>query len=329
MEVMGILLNLQAELRKRDGYQITDIEDVGSDIMINCPFHGGGRERNPSFGILKEDKYTSQGKLSKGYGNCFACGERMNLHKLVSTVLTITPENADEWLAQSGYTSQTNRLYETLSSFKQDKEKIVIPDSQYTKGYINYMQQRGISPEVAQAFDLGYTHNSMVIPIKDRHGVTRMHIHRFIEPINGRKFHNTSGADKDELLHGRWELLQYPSMLKRKYLFIVESSIDMILMWQHGYATVATMQAIPTMKQLDQINKLPFENIVVATDNDTAGENAVARYLELTDKNIYRLRYQGDEKDIGDMSSERLRRLEIVQLQESQKSSPIEQLPMG
>ena len=329
MEVMDIILNLQSELRKRDGYQITDIQDVGTDLMINCPFHGGGRERNPSFGILKEDKYTSQGKLTKGYGNCFACGAKMNLHTLVERTLKITPDNADHWLKQSGYTTQTNKLFETLTSIKQDDEKIVISDSTYTKGYIPYMKDRGIRENVAEAFDLGYTHNSMVIPIKDRHGTTRMHIHRFIEPINGRKFHNTSGAEKDELLHGRWELLQYPTMLQREYLFIVESSIDMMLMWQYGYPAVATMQAIPTQKQLDQIQKLPFKNIIVATDNDNAGHNAVERYLQLKDKNIFRLQYLPHEKDIGDLTDERLREMQIVQIQETKQKSPFGELPLG
>lgn len=330
MEVMEILLNLQAELRRRDGYQITDINDIGTDIMINCPFHGEGRERTPSFGIIKEDKHTSQGKLSKGYGNCFACGAKMSLHKLVEAVLQVQPEDANDWLEASGYRVQTNELYETLTQLTPAEDKLKIPESQYTKGYIEYMSERGISPRIAEVFDLGHVTNALVIPIKDRHGVVRMLIHRFIEPVYGRKFHNTSGANKDELLHGRWELFNYPTMLKRPYLFIVESSIDMILMWQAGYATVATMQATPTAKQLEQINSIPIKNIVIATDNDEAGMKAIPRYAAgLKGKNIYRLKYLPHENDIGDLSEDRLRSLEIEQIYREEQTSLIEELPVG
>lgn len=330
MEVIDVLHHLQSELRKKHGYQITHIDDVGSDIMINCPFHAEGRERNPSFGILKEDKYTAKGKLSKGFGNCFACGTKMPLQTLIKTTLEIQDEEAMSWLKASGYTTQVNELYETLSSMGQQEERIVIPDSQYTKGYTPYMESRGITKEVAQAFELGYTQTSMVIPIKDRHGVTRMHIHRFINPIGGRKFHNTSGANKDELLHGRWELLKYPEMLKREYLFIVESSIDMILLWQMGYPAVATMQAIPTQKQIEQIEKLPYKKLVIATDNDEAGNKGAQRYKELIkDKDLYRLEFEPHEKDIGDMTKERLERLTIGKISTSKQVSLIEELPMG
>lgn len=47
-----------------------------NDIMTTCPFHKGGQERKPSFGISKVD----------GTCHCFACGWVGSLPEMISAV---------------------------------------------------------------------------------------------------------------------------------------------------------------------------------------------------------------------------------------------------
>ena len=35
---------------------LRDVNNTGSDLMCTCPFHGNGREHNPSLGVLLHEK---------------------------------------------------------------------------------------------------------------------------------------------------------------------------------------------------------------------------------------------------------------------------------
>ena len=68
---------------RHDSYVATGIElfrkvrqSGDSDVMVSCPFHKGGQERKPSFGISKID----------GSCHCFACGWAGSLTQMISQV---------------------------------------------------------------------------------------------------------------------------------------------------------------------------------------------------------------------------------------------------
>ena len=62
-------LNINGYTYFEKGYR-----DIGSDIMVQCPYHGNGQERKPSMGIRKSD----------GICHCFACNQTHTLPELIS-----------------------------------------------------------------------------------------------------------------------------------------------------------------------------------------------------------------------------------------------------
>ena len=63
------------------------------DIMTTCPFHKGGQERKPSFGISKID----------GSCHCFACGWAGSLTQMISQVFGYDDDGAygEKWLSRN------------------------------------------------------------------------------------------------------------------------------------------------------------------------------------------------------------------------------------
>lgn len=333
MELGELLRTLQRELKNHSGYQITHINDVGTDIMINCPYHGGGRERNPSYGIIKQDKQTSTGHLPAGFGHCFACGAVASFDKLVYDTLNFdTPELAKRWAVSIGYKESLEGSKSTSLAYIEPIEEV--PMKVEYKKYITYhpyMRERGIGKETAEEFKLGYDpeDNSMTIPVLDRYGVCRMVIRRAIDPNAFLKFKNTSGADKETLLYGRYHIFNNKAKLQADTLYIVESSIDAMLMWQSGAPAVATMQASPTKSQIEQIKRMPHQNIVIATDNDTAGNNGALKYLDqFPDKNLYRLIFPEGTKDIGDFTPEQRRRIRVRKMEPWKETKRPHDIPL-
>lgn len=307
VHIENILNAMRLELSRRDGYQIKTIENVRGNYMINCPYHGNGNERNPSFGILKQDKRTSKGSIKAGHGNCFACGASVNIEKLVADVLFGGRyEESKVWLLDNFGIDGSDQITYESSLYIPTEEKI-IPYKEFIQ-YHPYMEKRGISLQTATFFELGYdiATSSMVIPVHDVHGVCRMTIRRNVDPnCDPRfRFRNTAGTNKDTLLHGLdkiyYNIGKYTTI---DTVVVVESSIDMMLLWQQGYLAVATMQAIPTESQLEQLRKLPFPKLLIATDNDKAGEEGYERYKQnIKTKTIQRLAFPRGVKDIGEFS---------------------------
>ena len=45
---------------------LRDVNNTGSDLMCTCPFHGNGREHNPSLGVLLHEKVLGGKKHEAG-----------------------------------------------------------------------------------------------------------------------------------------------------------------------------------------------------------------------------------------------------------------------
>lgn len=305
MEIEDVLRELQNEVYQTKGvYLFKDIERVGKNVMVTCPFHGNGQERNPSMGLLAEDKVGSTGVVEAGAANCLACGAKHNLPQFVSRVLDMNDggEYGAQWLLEKfNIHSQAVSvgevfLYEYLEDIKLDAEKYFKPD-------LPFFQKRGISVKTATEFRLGYNteKDTAVIPVFDKFGVCRMFIQR---GISRKMFLNTAGATKDTLLFGIDKIYKfYDSVVELGEVWIVESAIDAMLLWQQGIPALATMQAATSEHAIAIINKLPVSKIVIATDNDSAGHKAVPEYMRLLDSKftLYRPKFIFNTKDIGDL----------------------------
>lgn len=313
MDVLAVLKDLQ--VRDTGNYQITTIEQLGDNVAINCPYHKDGTERTASFSILTRDKMSRNGMVDAGVGHCFACGASRSLPHLVKDILNqTTVEEGTEWLKTNHGISISAQKQVRLLVPPTKEVTSNIPYEQYKVEGHEFFDRRGITKQSIQMFDLGIDQQGgwAVFPIKDKSGNCKMIFRRSLE---GKRFHNTAGAKKDNLLFGLnvlyENLLHYQHV---KQIWIVESVIDSILLWQRGYPALAMLQAIPTEEQIKLINALPFPELIIATDNDDAGHKGNQEYInQIKGKTLYRLQYQEHQKDIGDFTEKEMGEMQIVQ----------------
>ena len=117
----------------------------GNDnIMTTCPFHKGGQERKPSFGISKID----------GSCHCFACGWAGSLTQMISQVFGYDDDGAygEKWLSRNfvSLSVETRKPIDLPLSRKVSRRRIVIPaftEAELAKyRYIHpYMYERGLT----------------------------------------------------------------------------------------------------------------------------------------------------------------------------------------
>lgn len=67
-------LKLQALLSGKEIFGV--MFESGDDVMVSCPFHKGGKERKPSFGINKKTMMC----------HCFTCGYVGTLYDVISRI---------------------------------------------------------------------------------------------------------------------------------------------------------------------------------------------------------------------------------------------------
>jgi DNA primase len=297
--------------------------DTPNNYMVCCPFHKNGQERKPSMGILKSD----------GTCHCFACGYVASLPEMISNCLGYDDMGnmGSKWLI---------RNFQSISV--EEREDIDIDFSRGVKPIHNtnyvteeeldkyrwthpYWKKRGITDErIIELFDLGYDKETdcITMPVRDKSGHTLFVARRSVKT----KFFNyPEGVEKP--LYGlfeiysdackigtRWEYGKavedyYSEVLFPKEVIVCESMIDALTCWQYGKYAVA-LNGLGTSEQFKQLQRLNCRKLIIATDNDQAGQ--AARYrIKQNIKNKILTQYvlpQG-KKDINDLTEEEFNNL--------------------
>lgn len=311
MNVINVLQALQGQLRSTGNKHLKDVRVVQENAMITCPYHGNGVEKNPSCGVLLEDK----GKHRAGTVHCFTCGTTTDLEHLVSDVFGIN-DNGDygrKWLLENfGILQTKDNIY--IPAFEDS-----IPTFEYKSyvGYHDYYRKRGVSEELAKAFNLGYDpyNETVVIPVFDKQGKCVMLIRR---GTKSKVYMNSAGANKVSTLYGLnnvynmlGHFVDYP------YIFITEGAFDVLRLWQFGYPAVGILQATVSESHINLIKKLPFNKVVIATDNDEAGRRVAGQLAKKLgrDKEIFRVYFPAHAKDIGDFTDEEMEGMKLIRWQ--------------
>ena len=133
--------------------------------------------------------------------------------------------------------------------------------------------------------------------------------------VDSKMYLNTKGARKTDSLFGIQMIYKkLPQLIEHDYVYIVEGPFDVLKMWQYGKPAVGILQASVSENQVKLIEKLPFQKIVIATDNDEAGRNVgtkLTQKLKRT-KEVYRVSYPSGIKDPGDMTPEQIKNLKLT-----------------
>ena len=133
------------------------LKKAGKEFKANCPFH---EERTPSFHVVPD----------KGFFKCFGCGQSGDVFKFLMERQGMDFVEAVKHVAgragvevrevkRAAEADDPNRPLYAINAFAQDwfRERLTDPDGGTAAR--TYLEGRGISPEVAERFGMGYAPN--------------------------------------------------------------------------------------------------------------------------------------------------------------------------
>lgn len=305
-DLMDILLELQHGLRLNNIPLLGKLKESGNDIMVQCPYHGNGQERRPSAGIRKKD----------GQFHCFACGETHSLQEVISHCFgdnDILGKSGWNWLLKNFATvavEERKPIELNFSRQKEEKKIEYVTEEELDKYryYHPYWTKRGITDgRIIELFDLGYDKETDCITFNCRNeqGKTLFVARRSVKT----KWFNYP-HDSEKELYGLYEL----SLQKEQpnEVYVCESMIDALTIWQFGKYAVA-MNGLGTSKQFQQLRDMKCRKLILATDNDKAGQQArqVIRQ-NVKNKIITEILLPEGKKDINELTKEEFKNLQEI-----------------
>ena len=297
---------------------LKDINNTGSDLMITCPFHKGGKEHSPSCGVLLREKTVKEKKYEAGTVHCYTCGYTADLPQFVSDVLGLENSLAGyKWLvSRYNYSSQEREPIE-LNLYRGQAQKASYMDEEEVERFnkellksreaSEYLHSRKLANWVLEAYQLGYDpeDKTVLFPVRDMAGRVVFYKGR---SIAGKRFYNAKDIDKSSLVFGLYELCNgrfsggIPTA--EDWVWITESEIDALTIISQGGLAVAIMGSHISEEQCKELERAPFRKYILATDNDEAGRKGASQIKRLLIPKGFRftnLQWNTDLKDINDL----------------------------
>ena len=298
------------EIRLHTPYFQGKIIDSGHDLMVQCPYHKDGQERKPSMGIRKSD----------GTCHCLACGETHSLYEMVGYCFNENINFGYKWIINNfSKFGGNNREPITLDCTRSTILDVltapvyVSEEELDSYRYIHpYMYERGLTDEVIEQFDIGYdlATDSITFPVRELHGNCVFVARRAVKYK-----HFNIPKDIDKPLYGYYEIAKKANELGKRLdkIYICEGNFDMLRLWCVGKYAVCGFGCLYSALQLFEIDQLPTRTLVLALDNDTAGQEGAGRIKKyVRDKIVKRVILPKGRKDIGECTDEELLNLEEV-----------------
>jgi DNA primase len=298
---------------------VVRLRKAGSTYKGLCPFH---QERTPSFTVTP----------ARGTFKCFGCGEGGDAITFVEKTENIDFVGAIELLARrfgveleyeeaSPEQEQKRRREERLRALLERAAEFyvrVLWDSDAGAGAREYLDSRGLGPDVCREFRLGYapggarlaaravqedhTHEELlavglanrrgndyfqrriVFPLADARGRVRGFQARKLhddDPLQAKYVNSPEGElfRKGDLLYGLDTARQ--AIAREDRAVVVEGNTDVIALRQAGFApVVASMGTALTEAQLRELARLT-KRLFLCFDADVAGQDGTLRGMEL------------------------------------------------
>ena len=310
---------LKAELAERGIDIFNTIKLNGANVQTNCPFHKGGKEKKPSFGI----------NADKNVCHCFTCGWAGSIERMVSECFGYVNNVSfgERWLRHrfSSVEIETRQLISFDRAKHRQASIYVSEDELDSYRYIHsYMYERKLTDDIIELFDIGYDSKTdcLTFPIRDINGNCLFVARRSVKT----KFFNYPKEVEKPLyglyeLHHKlmseanpmWALTQF-KLSDAREIYVCESMLDATTCWVYGKYAVA-LNGLGNDLQFKQLSELPCRKLILATDNDERGLIARSRIR----KNVHTKviteidpkSFPEGAKDINDLSKE-----EFLALQE-------------
>ena len=300
--------------------QRVKLKKAGRDYQACCPFH---HEKTPSFSVSQ----------SKQFYHCFGCGAHGNVISFLMEYDKLEfPEAIEELAAMQGLEVPRENVrqsgnfrpvsYKTKRDLYSLLEEITHFYQQNLQNDIlsqNYLQGRGLSPEIIAKFELGFAPNNydavlkrfgvnpeetqklrntgmiseneggriydkfrnrVMFPIRDKRG----RVIAFGGRVMGDERPKYLNSPESATYHKGNELYGLYQALQAnenpEYLFVVEGYMDVVALAQFGVLNaVASLGTATTGEQIQQMFRVT-EQIVCCYDGDRAGRDAAWRAFE-------------------------------------------------
>lgn len=312
VDELEILYEIKRQVFAQQGREILKkIKKSGNNIMVCCPNHKNGQERNPSCGILIE----RTGDRPAGTAHCFACGYVGTFDNFIAKCFGVNDSNFG-----------TNWLLENFANIELETRKVLIPDitrqpKQTIQKYITeeelqnyryyhpYMFQRKLTKEVIEKYDVGYQkdfrpegwNNSVEVltfPVRDAEGNCLF--------ISRRAIYNKTfflPPDGDKFIYGLYELPKRCSKL-----IICESVINALTCATYNLPALALF-GTGCNEQYEILNNLPVRHLVIGLDPDRAGNRGTEKLKYKLKGKILTKLILPNGKDLNDLSEEEFKNL--------------------
>lgn len=239
-----------------------------NDIMTTCPFHKGGQERKPSFGISKVD----------GTCHCFACGWVGSLPEMISAVFGYTDNGTygEKWLSRN-FLALSVELRKPLEiNMSRGVSRTLARAPGFTEEeldayrYIHpYMYERGMTDELIEEFDIGYDSRStaLTFPCYYADGTPAFIARRSVKT---KYFNYPEDVEKPVYGAERFYRQQYD------FCVVCESIFNALTCWKWGLPAVALL-GTGAREQYEILINMPVRKFILGLDPDEAGRKGSAK----------------------------------------------------
>lgn len=314
-DTQSVLDMLKFDLAQHGVDRFHIFRNNGENIQTNCPFHKGGQERKPSFGV--------NGEIDKCH--CFACGWSGTIEEMISELYGYQDEGkfGKRWLIKrfntveietrpnimEGFNGRNNitiRNNNDIHRFKQhiqsnkssEQYSGEITEEELDKyRYIHpYMYQRGLTDEIIERFDIGYDREreEITFPVRDTEGRCVFVAGR---SVKSKFFRLPKGFDKPIYCSDKFRAGTY------RTAYITESFLNCLTCWKYNKPAMA-MIGTGNQKQYEILNRLPVREYILAFDPDEAGRKATERFRKNVHGKIIKELVYTDNRDINDLQEE-------------------------
>lgn len=284
------------------------IKRSGNNIMICCPNHKDGQERNPSCGV----SLTYLDGKPPGTAHCFACGYIDSLEGLISKCFGYDdPSFGLQWLMDNYVGDTEVGRPELKLDYSRDIPINLATANNYVteqelssyRYYHPYMYKRKLTNEVIEKYDIGYQKDFVfdknwepteviTFPVRDINGNCLF--------VSRRSIHGKTFFLPKEFIKPVYGLYELPKDAKE--VIICESVINALTCVVYGKPAVALF-GTGDEAQYNTLSNLPIRKYILALDPDNAGNKGIYRILKsrLRNKMLTRLIIP-EGKDINDLT---------------------------
>lgn len=292
---------------------LRDINNTGSDVMVTCPFHKGGKENKPSCGISLQEKKVKDRVYEAGTTHCYTCGYTADFPSFINDLLGLgTSLDGFKWLVGRYNYSSTEREPLDLDIYRGDIQKSSYMAEEELENYkkqlttsqraMDYLRSRKISREVMEIYNCGYdpADDVVLFPVYDLIGRVPFYKSR---SLAGKRFFNAKDVDKTSVVFGLYQIVQ-ANIPPDMEIWLVESEIDALSLISQGEPAIAIMGSHIAEDQAKELERTPYRKFLIATDNDEAGRKGANKIKDMLIPRGFRffnLEWLTEFKDVNDL----------------------------